>query len=188
MHPFWTKLNLKMHFLSAIQDAAAANRHHRAQQELTHKTTSFLKIYTQQVSQSLGSYSFHTIPTYCWISTRTAAILAGTVCSHTHRTFLWCEAKAPPQGQQVSWVSGTGWKAPGGSTELVQWDMHRKGWEWGKRPQTDPAQGQLGFWFVHMGGGSRVQLLPGTTEGAGSSQPVLDVKNGTWCQWQNPSK
>lgn len=45
MHPFWTKLNLKMHFLSAIQDAAAANRHHRAQQELTHKTTSFLKIY-----------------------------------------------------------------------------------------------------------------------------------------------
>lgn len=52
-----------------------------------------------------------------------------------------CLAQAP----------GGSWKAPGGRTRYSGTCTGRAGS--GKRPQPDPAQGQPGFWFVHVAAG-----------------------------------
>lgn len=98
--------------------------------------------------------------------------------AHPHRTFLRCEVKA----QQVSWMSGTGWKAPGGRTGDSGTSTGRAGSGEGGPRQTlhKDSQGSGSF------SGRRQQSS--APAGAGSSRPVLEVKNGTWCQCQNPSK
>lgn len=74
-------------------------------------------------------------------------------------------------------MPGTGWKAPGDRVWYSGTCTERAGSE-----ERGPRQ------ILHRDSGilacsrASAQLLPVTTAGASSSQPVLDVKNGTWCQ------